>query len=159
MHSCRIASSEVTNFRPSRDILNKNICEYMRVFQPDVQPEMCPTYGYYQVIGSPQQPCKLLRVLDIPRCHGRGREFESRRPRHSFQKSCTNFAATNEGAKGHVLAPFLHPFSLIRAVFTGSAFHRFDHSYASAVEFVSEAKTSARTAACAACFAGEIACV
>jgi hypothetical protein len=57
-----IASSEVTNFRPSRDILN--ICG--RVFQPDVQPEMWPTYGYYQVLGSPQQPCKLLRVLDIP---------------------------------------------------------------------------------------------
>jgi hypothetical protein len=24
-------------------------------------------------------------------CHGRGREFESRRPRHSFEKSCTKF--------------------------------------------------------------------
>ena len=56
------------------------------------------------------------------RCHGRGREFESRRPRHSFQKSCTNFAATNEGAKGHVFAPFLHPFSSIRAVFASSVF-------------------------------------
>ena len=55
-------------------------------------------------------------------CHGRGREFESRRPRHSFQKSCTNFAATNEGAKGCIFAPLLHPFSSIRAVFTSSAF-------------------------------------
>jgi hypothetical protein len=62
---------------------------------------------------------QLVRTLP---CHGRGREFESRRPRHSFQKSCTNFAATNEGAKGHVFAPFLHPFSSIRAVFTSSAF-------------------------------------
>ena len=62
---------------------------------------------------------QLVRTLP---CHGRGREFESRRPRHSFQKSCANFAATNEGAKGHVFAPFLHPFSSIRAVFTSSAF-------------------------------------
>src|SRR6202047_5034251 len=57
-----------------------------------------------------------------PACQGRGREFESRRPRHSFQKSCSNFVATNEGAKGHVFAPFLHPFSSIRAVFMSSAF-------------------------------------
>jgi hypothetical protein len=55
-------------------------------------------------------------------CHDRGREFESRRPRHSFQKSWTNFAATNEGAKGHVFAPFLHPLSSIRTIFTSSAF-------------------------------------
>src|SRR5712675_2441346 len=60
---------------------------------------------------------QLVRTLP---CHGRGREFESRRPRHSFQKSRTNFAATNEGAKGHVFAPFLHPFSSIRAVLTTS---------------------------------------
>src|ERR1700731_4836524 len=30
------------------------------VFQPEGQPEMCPTTAYYQVLGSPQQPCKLL---------------------------------------------------------------------------------------------------
>src|ERR1700686_3705281 len=42
-------------------------------------------------------------------CHGRGREFESRRPRHSFQKSCTKFNETNGGAKGHVFAPFFAP--------------------------------------------------
>jgi hypothetical protein len=28
--------------------------------QPELQPEMCPTTGHYQVLGSPQQPCKLL---------------------------------------------------------------------------------------------------
>ena len=55
-------------------------------------------------------------------CHGRGREFESRRPRHSFQKSCPNFSETKKGAKGCNFAPFLHPFSSIRTVFTSSAF-------------------------------------
>jgi len=43
-------------------------------------------------------------ITSLP-CHGRGREFESRRPRHSFQKSCFDFVETNEGAKGHV-CPF-----------------------------------------------------
>ena len=51
-------------------------------------------------------------------CHGRGRGFESRRPRHSFQKSSSNFVETNEGAKGCVSAPFLRPFSSIRRVLT-----------------------------------------
>jgi hypothetical protein len=43
---------------------------------------MCPATASLQVLGSPQQPCKLLLVLVISACHGRGREFESRRPRH-----------------------------------------------------------------------------
>src|SRR5262249_24065630 len=50
---------------------------------------------------------QLVRTLP---CHGRGREFESRRPRHSFQKSCTNFDETIEGAKACIFAPLLHPF-------------------------------------------------
>src|SRR5438132_12201029 len=74
--------------------------------------------------GFGSHPCRVVSssYQKMVHCHGRGREFESRRPRHSFQKSCTNFAATNEGAKGHVFALFLHPFSSIRAVFTSSAF-------------------------------------
>jgi hypothetical protein len=40
-------------------------------------------------------------------CHGRGREFESRRPRHSFQKDCSNFAQAIEDPKGHVFVPFI----------------------------------------------------
>jgi hypothetical protein len=40
-------------------------------------------------------------------CHGRGREFESRRPRHSFQTTCADFGETIEDPKGHVFAPFL----------------------------------------------------
>ncbi len=39
---------------------------------------------------------QLVRTLP---CHGRGRGFESRRPRHSFQRVCANFTETNEGAK------------------------------------------------------------
>jgi hypothetical protein len=39
-------------------------------------------------------------------CHGRGRGFESRRPRHSFQKSCSDFTETTEDPKEHVFVPF-----------------------------------------------------
>jgi hypothetical protein len=77
-----------------------------RIFQPDVQPEMWPTYGYYQVLGSPQQPCKLLRVLDIPACHARGREFESRRPRHHSKEVTNRWRFPRRCKKVH-LFPFL----------------------------------------------------
>jgi nicotinamidase-related amidase len=43
--------------------------------------------------------------------------------------------------------------------FSAAWLSRFDRVYTTAVELVSEAKSRARTAACAACFAGEIACV
>ena len=38
-----------------------------------------------------------------------GREFESRRPRHSFQKRYADVDETNEGAKGCIFGPFLCP--------------------------------------------------
>jgi hypothetical protein len=56
-------------------------------------------------------------------CHPmrRGSEFESRRLRHSLQKSCPDFSETKEGAKGCNFAPFLHPVLSIRAVFSCAA--------------------------------------
>ena len=75
----------------------------------------------YAAFGSPRSLVSCCKTYN--RCHGRGREFESRRPRHSFQKSCTKFNETNGGAKGHVFAPFLHPFSSIRVVFTAWLSH------------------------------------
>ena len=50
-------------------------------------------------------PCS--RNNESSRCHGRGREFESRRLRHSFQTTCADFGETIEDPKGHVFAPFL----------------------------------------------------
>ena len=47
---------------------------------------------------------QLVRTLP---CHGRGRGFESRRPRHSYQTTCADFGETIEDPKGHVFAPFL----------------------------------------------------
>src|SRR5260370_19649995 len=62
-----------------------------------------------------------MLITTLP-CPGRGGVFEFPPPRHSFQKSCPDFSETKKGAKGCNFAPFLHPFSSIRAVFTSSAF-------------------------------------
>ncbi len=52
---------------------------------------------------------QLVRALP---CHGRGRGFEPRRPRHSFQKSSLEWAETIEGAKGHKFVSLLCPFDV-----------------------------------------------
>ena len=60
--------------------------------------------------------------------------------------------------KGAFLHPFCTPFRQLE-LFSGGRLSGFDSFYASALGVVSEANTRASTAACAACFAGEIACV
>jgi hypothetical protein len=64
------------------------------------------------LIPTPSSKSLYFRFSEL--CHGRGRGFESRRPRHSLQKAYKDFAGTSEGAKGHVCAPFLHPFFMMR---------------------------------------------
>ena len=88
------------------------------------------------------------------RCHGRGRGFESRRPRS--QKSCTDFVETIEDPKGHVFVPFL----FVPLPRTSSCVLHFPHAErrpAADTPFASLANTSDNTAACAACLAGVIA--
>jgi hypothetical protein len=57
-------------------------------------------------------PCRVVSISyeQMLGCHGRGRGFESRRPRHSFQKSWSDFAQTIEDPKGHVFVPFFVSF-------------------------------------------------
>jgi hypothetical protein len=47
----------------------------------------------YRVVSREVRRHRLISISYIShgRCRGRGREFESRRPRHSFQKSSPNF--------------------------------------------------------------------
>src|SRR5690242_20652426 len=58
---------------------------------------------------SGSHPCRVVSVSYEQNgcCHGRGRGFESRRPRHSFSKTCVNFGETIEDPKGHGFVPFL----------------------------------------------------
>ena len=54
-------------------------------------------------------------LVEVGRCHGRGREFESRRLRHSFEKNYADFIETVGDAKRARFAPFLCPFSAARS--------------------------------------------
>jgi len=91
-------------------------------------------------------------------CYGRGREFESRRPRHSFQKSCSDFTQSTEDPKGHVFVPF-------GVLLAHSSRRKTCHAAALADDADSEVpvasceKTNDSTAAGAACLAGVIAWV
>jgi len=101
--------------------------------------------------------CQRIRLIPLSPtsefCHGRGREFESRRPRHSFRKSYVDFDQTNEGAKGCIFAPFLCP-QRLRVSYAPRCCKSETDVPGSTGENMSES-----TAACAACFAGVIACV
>jgi hypothetical protein len=59
--------------------------------------------GLLDIAGDVAQ---LVRALP---CHGRGRGFEPRRPRHTFQMIYLELAETKEGAKGHRFVYFLCP--------------------------------------------------
>src|ERR1700674_1285168 len=58
----------------------------------------------YLVVSKDVRRHRLISISYIShgRCHGRGREFESRRPRHSFQRTCASFGETVEDPKRHV---------------------------------------------------------
>jgi hypothetical protein len=56
-------------------------------FNPQSNPQhavSCAILNDLRGVWQSPQSCKSLKNLTAPRCHGRGREFESRRPRHSF---------------------------------------------------------------------------
>jgi hypothetical protein len=95
---------------------------------------------------------QLVRTLP---CHGRGREFESRRPRHSFQRSCFNFGQTIEDAKRPRVAALSRPFCALFFCYMAAASCVVEPNDSE----VSEEKTNDSTAACASCFAGLIAWV
>src|SRR6266571_128211 len=63
---------------------------------------------------------QLVRTLP---CHGRGRGFESRRPRHSFQRVCANFTETNEGAKRVHFCTLFAPLFVIGNVLRCASLH------------------------------------
>src|SRR5215472_14325006 len=84
---------------------------------------------------------QLVRALP---CHGRGRGFEPRRPRHTFQKSYEEWADFNWGAKGpRNCAPFAPQFSELYVLV---AWHIPAQNYARISDPDLELKTSDMTA-------------
>ncbi len=57
--------------------------EFVNFFQPTTRPTKTYFSYDFRVVWQSPRSCKLLQNLTTLRCHGRGREFESRRPRHS----------------------------------------------------------------------------
>jgi hypothetical protein len=68
------------------------------------------TQGTSERQKKPSVTRSFNRLLPASVCHGRGRGFEPRRPRHTFQKSSLEWAETIEGAKGHRFMSLLCPF-------------------------------------------------
>ena len=79
-------------------------------------------FKYLAVPGSLVSCCKYLL---LPLCHGRGREFESRRPRHFFQAARRNSLRPFETQKGHVSRPFCAHFLVLPRVLLGFRWCRF----------------------------------
>ena len=73
--------------------------ETLRDFQPG---------SWYFLILASGDVVQLVRTLP---CHGRGRGFESRRPRHSFQALALVLTKPSRAQKGTFSCPFLCPFS------------------------------------------------
>jgi hypothetical protein len=105
--------------------------------------------------SNPQHAVSCAIFNDLSGCHGRGREFESRRPRHSFQRSCFNFGQTIEDAKRPRVAALSRPFCALFFCYMAAASCVVEPNDSE----VSEEKTNDSTAACASCFAGLIAWV
>ena len=77
--------------------------------KPDPQSDPQNAQVLYDFGGLRRSPrvCKSLKNLKTVDCHGRGRGFEPRRPRHTFQKTYLELAEFNWGAKGtQKCAPF-----------------------------------------------------
>ena len=73
--------------------------EFVNFFQPTTRPTKTYFSYDFRVVWQSPRSCKLLQNLTTLRCHGRGREFESRRPRHSFQSTCSKLGFSNVGTK------------------------------------------------------------
>lgn len=91
-------------------------------------------------------------------CHAKVRGFESHRLRRYSKRVILNslkYLGCKRGAFLHSFCTLFIEWNRLRRMQLSD----FENIYASALRLVSEANTSASTAACAACFAGEITCV
>src|SRR5580700_10151962 len=54
------------------------------IFNPNANPRFVRLLRITKYLAVPRSLVSCCKYLLLPLCHGRGREFESRRPRHSF---------------------------------------------------------------------------
>src|SRR6267378_1798513 len=55
------------------------------IFNPNANPRFARLLRIIKYLAVPRSPVSCCKYLLFPLCHGRGREFESRRPRHLFK--------------------------------------------------------------------------
>jgi hypothetical protein len=55
------------------------------LFNPMSNPKCVRFVGIFKYLAVPNSLVSCWKYLLFPLCHGRGREFESRRPRHLFK--------------------------------------------------------------------------
>ena len=86
-------------------------------------PFLGPFMVQYLSLGVPKRgldshPCRVVSnsYQKIVHYHVRGREFESRRPRHSFQRICADLSKPPWGAKGTYFCARLHRLSALQRV-------------------------------------------
>jgi hypothetical protein len=88
-----------------------------REFLPTNLPTGNGSYSPFQRLGSPRRERKSLIIRVCLDCHGRGREFESGRPRHCYQSVGTVAVASNGEERGLLL--FAHSCGDCRTHFVG----------------------------------------
>ena len=68
--------------------LTNSLLSCTPILNPQSNPHLMLSYTTSAYLGSPvvRGVCKLLKNLMVVPCHGRGRGFEPRRPRHSFSE-------------------------------------------------------------------------
>jgi hypothetical protein len=69
--------------------------------------KMCGVARFGWFLGVPHG-CKSLKNLEAERCHGRGRGFEPRRPRHTSQNTCGKYGPIVTTKPGHSELVHLH---------------------------------------------------
>jgi hypothetical protein len=60
--------------------------EFFGDFNPNANPRSIRLLRIFKYLAVPGSLVSCCKYSLLPLCHGRGREFESRRPRHSFQE-------------------------------------------------------------------------
>jgi hypothetical protein len=83
------------------------------IFNPNANPRFVRLLRIIKYLAVPRTLVSYCKYLLLSLCHGRGREFESRRPRHSFQavmrKECFPRSVFNPNSDAKPIQAALFP--------------------------------------------------